>query len=111
MRILENLRDNYFKKAFQKQKKQYKEISIAAHVPPSIPSQDNFHDCGVFLLSFAKYMVLKKDFDFDTRDMLTIRDTIRSEFENRCISTEQLRCGKKQTKRSPSKKIQQKREM
>ena len=56
-RILKDLRDNYFKKIFQKQNKQYTEISIAVHLPPSIPSQENFHDCGVFLLSVAKYLV------------------------------------------------------
>ena len=42
------------------------------------------------MLSFAKYLVLKKDFDFETADMLMIRNKIRSEFEKGYICTKQL---------------------
>ena len=79
--MLTNLKDNYWKQLFKKHNKPFNEPSIVVHLPPSIPSQDNGYDCGVFLLSFAKCMIFNKSFNFGTEDMLQIRDTIRAELQ------------------------------
>ena len=80
-RILTNLKEGYFKPTFQKHNKQWKEIAIKVKLPPEIPAQDNSHDCGVFLLTFAKYLLFNKNFDFGTNDMILIRETIRKEMQ------------------------------
>ena len=84
--ILKNLRDNYWKPLYRRQKQQYKSPSIKIHIPPLIPSQDNDYDCGVFLLTFAKCILFKKAFNFSNDDMLSIRDQIRTELENKHIA-------------------------
>ena len=84
--ILKNLRDNYWKPLYRRQKQQYKRPSIKIHIPPLIPSQDNDYDCGVFLLTFAKCILFKKAFNFSNDDMLSIRDQIRTELENKHIA-------------------------
>ena len=84
--ILKNLRDNYWKPLYRRQKQQYKRPSIKIHIPPLIPSQDNDYDCGVFLLTFAKCILFKKAFNFSNDDMLSIRDQIRYELENEHIA-------------------------
>ena len=55
---------------------------IRVKLPPEIPCQENNHDCGVFLLMFAKCVLMNQDFDFDTRDMIYIRDQIREDITN-----------------------------
>ena len=70
--LLMNLRNDYFKPLFNHYHKEYNEPSIHVKLPPEIPSQDNSHDCGPFLLYFAKYIMMKKDFDFGTNDMVSI---------------------------------------
>ena len=72
LKILTNLKDNYWKQLFKKHNKPFNEPSIVVHLPPSIPSQDNGYDCGVFLLSFAKCMIFNKSFDFGTEEMLQL---------------------------------------
>ena len=53
---------------------------------------------------------MKKEFDFDTGDMIMIRDKIISEFEKGYICTEQPRSSGEKTKNSELKKNQQGRE-
>ena len=81
LKMLTNLKDNYWKQLFKKHNKPFNEPSIVVHLPPSIPSQDNGYDCGVFLLSFAKCILFKNSFNFCTDDMIQIRDKIRAELE------------------------------
>ena len=50
-----------------------------------IPQQMNEWDCGVFLLSFMKFIALNKEFNFETRHMPILRQTIREELENKKI--------------------------
>merc|ERR1711874_717248 len=84
--ILTNLKDNYLKPLFKKNHKQWKDITIKVKLPPGIPSQENGHDCGVFLLMFAKFLLLDIDFDFDTADMIHMRDKIRNELTSGQVS-------------------------
>ena len=77
--ILSNLKTNYFEPLFQKYNKQWQDIDLRVKLPPEIPAQENNHDCGVFLLMFAKCIVMKLAFDFNTENMIKIRDTIREE--------------------------------
>ena len=51
-------------------------------IPPDIPPQNNSSDCEVFLLRMVKYLVMKKDFDFDTDCMKDIRKMIQTELKN-----------------------------
>jgi ubiquitin C-terminal hydrolase len=80
--VLTNLKENYFKPLFKKYDKQWREIAMRVKFPPEIPAQENHHDCGVFLLTFAKYMIYKKNFDFGTDDMILMREMIRKEMES-----------------------------
>ena len=80
--ILTKLKDGYLKPIFQKHNRQWKEVTIKVKLPPEIPAQENSHDCGVFLLTFAKYLVFNKNFDFSTDDMIHIRETIRQEMQS-----------------------------
>ena len=101
--ILMNLRENYFKPLYQKYNKTYTDLSIIVKLPPAIPSQDNSHDCGVFLIMFAKYLVFQRPFDFSTDDMIHFRDTIRSELEsNKILNAEESNQSTKR-KQSPPK--------
>merc|ERR1711867_146066 len=77
--ILSNLKTNYFEPLFQKYNKQWQDLDLRVKLPPEIPAQENNHDCGVFLLMFAKCILMKLDFDFNTEDMIQIRDVIRQE--------------------------------
>ena len=83
--ILTNLRDTYLRPLFAKYKKPWKDVQIKVSMPPEIPCQENGYDCGVFLLTFAKYLVLGKEFDFTTNDMIFMRDSIRKELEEKKI--------------------------
>ena len=83
--LLMNLRNDYFKPLFSHYHKEYNEPSIHVKLPPEIPSQDNSHDCGPFLLYFAKYIMMKKDFDFGTNDMVSIRENIRKEIQTETL--------------------------
>ena len=78
-KLLTNLKDNYFQPLFQKYDKAWHNLAIRVRLPPEIPSQENNHDCGVFLLMFAKCVLMNLDFNFDTTDMIHIRDQIRKE--------------------------------
>ena len=53
--------------------------SIIIKVPPQIPQQTNGFDCGVFLLMFAKYLLLGKEFSFSCKDMTYLREQIKEE--------------------------------
>ena len=77
--ILTKLKYNYFEPLYKKYNKICESIEITVKLPPEIPAQENNHDCGVFLLSFTKYLVLKTPFNFGTADMIFIRETIRKE--------------------------------
>ena len=81
-KLLTNLKFDYFNPLFQKYNKQWHDMVIRVKLPPEIPCQENNHDCGVFLLMFAKYVLMNQDFDFDTRDMIHIRDQIREDITN-----------------------------
>ena len=103
-KTLKNLRDNYWQPFHKKHKKQYKIPSIKVHIPPSTPSQDNGYDCGVFLLTFAKCILFNKPFDFSNDDMLSLRDNIKNELENKQIApAEEFQSSRKKRKRSTSK--------
>ena len=52
---------------------------------PEIPHQSNSNDCGVFLLSFMKYIAQGKSFDFSCMDMPNFRQEIKEEIENKQI--------------------------
>ena len=86
MDILENLRENYFKPLHQKYGKSCPEINLQVLLPPNIPGQNNGHDCGVFLLAFAKCILMKQRFDFCGEDMLEFRNIIREEMESQNVS-------------------------
>ena len=103
LQILTNLRENYFKLFFKKHKKQYSEPEIIVHLPPSIPSQDNTWDCGVFLLMFAKFIMFKRHFNFSTSDMLRLRDIVRKELENgKIVSVEEELTINRRKRKSPA---------
>ena len=87
MDILSQLKDDYLRPLFQKYNKSWYDVEMEVQIPPEIPSQDNDCDCGVFLLMFAKYIVLEKKFDFATEDMIQIRDEIREELNKKSITT------------------------
>ena len=78
-KLLTNLKCEYFQPLFKKYNKQWHDMAIKVKLPPEIPCQENNHDCGVFLLMFAKCVLMNLDFDFDTTDMIRIRDQIRDE--------------------------------
>ena len=86
-RTLMNLKENYLKPLFDQNNQRFEEPSIQIKLPPSIPAQNNSYDCGVFLLTFAKYIVLRRAFDFSESDMNDIRDIIRKEIESKKIMT------------------------
>ena len=102
LQMLTSLKDNYWKQLFHKHNKPFNEPSIIVHLPPSIPSQDNGHDCGVFLLSFAKCIVFKRSFNFSTGDMIQIRDIIRGELQFGKINSLEERSNDTRTKRKRS---------
>ena len=87
LETLKNLRDNYFKPLYRKYEKPYNEIALKVMLPPDIPAQNNSHDCGVFLLAFAKHIVLTLRFDFCGDDMIDYRNSIREEFEKGGVSS------------------------
>ena len=113
--ILTKLKCNYLQPLFQKYNKQWIDISIKVKLPPEIPAQDNGHDCGVFLLMFAKCIILHLDFDFATDDMINIRDKIKEEINadqiNRNIPHGRLRKRKGKRNETPTKKMRHKIEM
>jgi hypothetical protein len=90
LRGLIQLEKMYFKPLFASRNKQFTPLSFRVRVPPEIPAQNNSWDCGVFLATFVKYLVLKKEFDFDTQSMIGIRKTMKIELEKGklIISTE-----------------------
>ena len=79
--ILTKLKHNYFEPLYKKNNRQCESIEVTVKLPPQIPAQENNHDCGVFLITFAKYLVFNKEFDFHTGDMIGIRETIRQEMQ------------------------------
>ena len=93
LRGLSQLEKMYFKPLFESKNKQLKPLLLRVRVPPEIPAQDNSWDCGVFLASFVKYLVLKKEFNFETESMIGIRKEMKNELEMgqlRISTTEQL---------------------
>ena len=66
LKLLESLIKAYIVPLFASQKKKCPQIQISILQPPRIPSQNNAYDCGVFLLMFIKYQLIKKKFDFGT---------------------------------------------
>ena len=73
--------DNYLKPKFEDF---YEGILLQAsciiHIPPEIPRQMRDSDCGVYLLQFAKHIVFKKNFDFNSEDMEHFRQEMKMEF-------------------------------
>ena len=61
------------------------DLSIETQVMRNIPKQKNYHDCGVFLLAFMKYTVLKEDFNFQTKDMPFLRKVLAKEILDKMI--------------------------
>ena len=80
--FLKNLRDHYFKPLYSMYGKNWNEPLIHVKTPPYIPAQNNAFDCGVFLLTFSKYLVFDKKFDFTNDDMRDIRKEIRIELSD-----------------------------
>ena len=81
IRSLSQLEKMYIKPLFASKNKQVKPLTLRVKVPPEIPAQNNSWDCGVFLATFVKYLVLKKNFDFDTKSMIGIRKVMKAELE------------------------------
>ena len=50
------------------------------HTPPDIPRQIEDSDCGVYLLQFAKHIVFKKNFDFNSEHIEHFRQEMKIEF-------------------------------
>jgi Ulp1 family protease len=48
----------------------------------NIPQQDNNFDCGVFVCTYAKFLCLKINFNFQQTDMQEIRSLMHSEMLN-----------------------------
>ena len=82
LNILSQLEMKYFKPIFVLKKKLFKGLSLHVKVPPEIPAQNNSWDCGVFLTTFVKYLILKKTFNFDCESMNSIRKTMKMELQN-----------------------------
>ena len=87
LNILSQLEKKYFKPLFELKKKQFKPLLLQVKVPPEIPAQNNSWDCGVFLTEFVKYLLMKKEFDFDSNTMKIIRKTMKTELENGQLRT------------------------
>ena len=81
LRGLIQLEKTYFKPLFASRNKHFTPLSLRVRVPPEIPAQNNSWDCGVFLATIVKYMVLKKTFDFETKSMIDIRKAMKTELE------------------------------
>ena len=100
--ILTKLKYNYFEPLYKKYNRICESIEITVKLPPEIPAQENNHDCGVFLLSFTKYLVLKTPFNFGTADMIFIRETIRKELQSAKVvdNSSQMRHNKRKGSQS-----------
>ena len=81
IKILKQLEEKYFKPLFILKEKNFRPLDLRVKLPPDIPSQNNSSDCGVFLLTMVKYLVMKKVFDFNTDSMKDIRKTIQTELK------------------------------
>ena len=79
--MLTQLKNEYFKPLFQQKNKQWNELVLKVKVTPYITAQNNSTDCGVFLATFSKCLVLNDDLEFNTKDMINIRKTMRNELE------------------------------
>ena len=55
---------------------------------PAIPRQQNGHDCGVFACTFAECITRGARFDFDQRDMKTVRALMVYEIYTRRLKSE-----------------------
>ena len=77
---------------FKTNNKRLKKIKLSVKVPPSIPAQNNFWDCGVFVAMICKYLVLDQDFNFDTKSMSSIRQMMKRELESGKIDPEVSNC-------------------
>ena len=75
-KILQDLKDNYFKPLFKMHNKKLPNISLRVQIPPNVPEQNNSYDCGVFLLTFAKYLLFNRKFDLTNDDMIDIPNEI-----------------------------------
>ena len=83
MVILNTLETMYFKPMFKLKNKKYKKFILSVKVPPQIPPQNNSSDCGVFLLTLTRCLVLNQQ--FCTYDMVTIRTNMKKELQTRKI--------------------------
>ena len=82
-KMLMQLEENYFKPLYKMKNKQFKSLTLRVNLPLDIPAQNNSCDCGVFLVTFIKYLVVKMEFDFDTDSMKEIRELMKTELENK----------------------------
>ena len=64
MKMLQQLEQNYFKPLFGMKNKVFKPLTLSVKLPPDIPAQNNLCDCGVFLVTFVKNLVMGKAFNF-----------------------------------------------
>ena len=83
MKILRVLEEKYFKPLFELKKRNFQPFTLLVNLPPDIPAQNNSSDCGVFLVTIIKYLVMGKEFDFDTDSMKAIRARMKSELMNK----------------------------
>ena len=88
MKILKQLEEKYFKPLFILKEKNFKPLTLSVKISPDIPSQNNSNDCGVFLLTMVKYLVMKKVFDFDTDSMKNRRKTIQTELRYKELNSD-----------------------
>ena len=56
------------------------QASSIVHIPPEIPTRLKDYDCGVYLLQFAKHIVSKKAFNFNSEHMEHFRQEMKVEF-------------------------------
>ena len=61
---------------------------FSVRIVKDIPKQRNGYDCGVFLLAFMKYIVLRKQFNFQTENMPYLRALFQKEILGNQIGTD-----------------------
>ena len=82
MKILETVRDCYLLPLFESVWHFSPDISLKVLIPPNLPEQNDCHNCGIFMLAFAKATLLGKKFDFSSEDIENFRQVIIDEITN-----------------------------
>ena len=89
MNRLEKLESGYLQIHFEnKYQQDWIEIQKSVKMPPRIPEQWDGHNCGIYLLEFARCLANGAEFDFSQRDMPNIRRRMKREIRSGHISFE-----------------------